>query len=183
MRFRTILAVLALALALASIGPAHAEEPTSVSLAQALRLARDLVAPTAWTGVWSVTDTLRVCNGPILAVTAQADTICAGDGFTDDSPFVCTGTVTDDTVDFTCTGQFEVVPGCTQTTTLDFDSVRTGDTFVSTAVMNVTYGAGCLFPDQCQIVASRGVRTAPAPAGCTLAVEPGTWGQIKARYR
>ena len=130
-----------------------------------------------------MTDTLRVCGGPILNTSSEPDTICTGDGFTDDSPFTCSGTVTDDVVDFTCTGSFEVTPDCTQTTTLEFDSVRTGDSFTSTTVVNVTYSAGCPFPDQCQTIVSHGVRIAPAPPECTVAVEAGSWGRIKARYR
>ena len=71
---------------------------------------------------------------------------------------------------------------------IQIDRIRTGDTYRSVTVTNVTYsgtGLGCdLVPPSCTKVVSYGTRTGPAPAEyCLTPVKRATWGQLKVAYR
>src|SRR5262245_20030639 len=78
-----------------------------LALSQVLRsIQDDPVIPSDWDGVWSVVDSIYICDGPLQTTYAGEDTLCAGGSYGVGAPGTptptCTGTATSTTFDITC---------------------------------------------------------------------------------
>jgi hypothetical protein len=143
--------------------------------------------PVSWGGIWLIDGEERECGTDTLldTYTDDPDTLCPGP-YTEEGD--CSGTVTDTDADFTCSSSFEVVPGCTATTTTIIQVTRTGDTYSGTTQFSITYvedtPGDCLgAEDECSYENISADRTSTDTSSCTsMPVLPDTWGALKARY-
>jgi hypothetical protein len=149
----------------------------------------DLTLPAAWAGIWIDADSLHLCSDPtVFFAITDTDTLCAGDPIEEEIDGVvldCSGTYDDDSADIICVGGGEISPGCTVEYELTIVATRNGDSAFATTTINTTYlPPGCDGePDTCVVVETTSTRIGPPPPDCVTAVEAGTWGRIKARYR
>ncbi len=148
------------------------------------------VVPVAWSGIWSYTDSLYDCSGPVLlAVTTGLDTLCTGSSYdvgeTGDLVISCDGTYDDTSADITCTAQVPTFPGCTATFTIRSISARTGDSYSTVTTANTVFPpAGCgPLPNTCTQTNRHATRIAPEPPVCATPARPASWGSIKSVYR
>jgi hypothetical protein len=131
---------------------------------------------------------VRFCSDPnVLFAGPGADTLCTGDPIEEgagDVTLNCTGTIDEDSANITCTGSDEVSPGCTVDYEMTIVSTRNGETFFIESTLNATYEPKLCdsVPNTCLVTKSHGTRVGPEPPECATPVQPGTWGQLKARY-
>ena len=195
---KRMVAVLVLLASLLVSLPSHARptelDPASLDFEKMVRtMSGSVVIPNDWDGVWSTLDSVYVCDGAFQQTSMEMDTICGGQAFTEEPPnspfeFTCKGTATGSTIMGTCTAAGEAFPDCQVSVVINFESTRTGSTYVSVTTVTSTYtgtGKGCnLIPDSCTRIVDRGTRTGPGPVNfCTTAAQQTTWGKLKTIYR
>lgn len=177
---------------LASAEPLPVKQP---SFADMLRMAAfkargDATLPAAWAGVWNFEDDDYDCTtNDFLNSDTNVDTLCTGEQL-DPSDFGiemdCTVTTLNDTdIDIDCSGIYDpgFPPGCTITIGFSLVAHRSGDALTATAVFSQDYATACLVADDCIRTETVGTRIGPEPPNCLTAVEPETWGRVKALYR
>jgi hypothetical protein len=158
------------------------------SLKQSLHQLGDVTVPAAWAGIWTVSDTMKLCGvpGPIIPVQTHSDTMCAGDVITGDETvtYTCSGTATATTVDMTCTGSSDDGNGCVGDYTETLHGTRNGDDALLTYTINVVYTPSGCQDDGCIELVIAMHRTAGPPAECSITPTlKTTWGKLKKRYR
>ena len=186
LRYRSLTAVAAAVLFV--VPAAHAERASLPlpSLANALSGFGQYTIPAAWAGVWNFQDSDYDCKTNVLIDTfAETDTLCSGQVIYDDPKIQCTGSVSDTHIDIECSATFPIDEGCSATFTFTLDGTRTGDTANATSISSQEFTPPmCAFiPDSCTRTESVMTRIGPEPPNCLTAVEPATWGQLKAVYR
>jgi len=181
-------ALLALALCLTPLSARGTTVPPA-SLSHALRAAGLPAIPSSWAGIWSATDTSRVCDGHSAMVSRTAlDTLCAGAAFgPDTTQFQCSGTFTDTDFDITCTGHQEAI---SETCVLNFSEhllgARSGDVVTITYTLNTTYTPTLCasLPDECDLTTGTLTRVGSPPPDCnTTPARAESWGRLKLLYR
>ena len=178
-----------LVLVLLAPQPAGAADAPRISLASMFSALDDPTIPSGWGGIWDTHVDTRLCDIPlVLFSTSYIDTLCPG---TEVDPGAgnpgditnCTGTSTDTSIDMTCNYTQQVEAGCTLNATVDYQSTRTGDSFLTTMRIQSTYVGDCVeFEDNCFEMEITGTRIGPAPANCATPVDRVTWGTVKSRY-
>ena len=142
--------------------------------------------PGDWAGIWMYTNQTKDCvTGNIINSSAYADTICAGEIIVPGGGFYeCTGGYDGTTYTADCVSSQIVFEGCRADYHLVQTGTRNGDTYSLTARSTTTFvGETCgSLPDQCFDFVTTGTRIGPAPNPCGTAVEPISWGSLKARF-
>jgi hypothetical protein len=190
---RLIFASLLLLAALLPSGAARAE-PGAFGSPNAFRLmAGSITVPPEWDGVWTSTDSTYNCLGASLGVSTVTDTLCAGQVISQDGTglpviFTCTGTADANSIHQNCTGSMQISADCQVEYQIQIDGTRSGTTFRSVTVSQVTYtgtGLECtLLPGSCRRVVSYATRSGPAPLDyCVTPVKGASWGRLKMLYR
>lgn len=156
------------------------------SLNQALSLAGDFTVPVAWAGIWTNSDTNRVCGNPAIdSVQTTEDTLCAGEAIVPGGvQYTCSGTVTDTDANLTCNGSFSL-EGCTADYRFTLQATRNGNTAFAHTTQSVVYTPPmCILqPDSCDDDSQRLTRTGPPPLKCATPTLNTTWGKLKLLYR
>lgn len=181
------------AIALLPGSAAAAKAPAGLRQIFGIAAATDaIVIPPEWGGIWTYADTSYDCGGTYMFEDAGEDTLCPGAVVVDPGIFPvsynCTGSADATTVNLTCSGVAEIITDCTATYTYSLNGTRTGDTYFVVYTMSIEYSGtavGCdLIPDECLQTNTHGTRTGPVPIEyCQTPVLPGSWGQLKVRYR
>ncbi|MCC6350038.1 MAG: hypothetical protein IT347_10670 [Candidatus Eisenbacteria bacterium] len=155
-------------------------------------VAASITIPPEWGGIWDVTDSTYDCLGNFQSVDTEPDTLCPGTQVIgdDENPVVwdCSGTADANSVNVTCTGSSELMPDCVANYTYTISGTRSSDSYFVVTTISITYSGtakGCdMIPPYCSQNNSHGIRTAPTPVSyCQTPVRPGTWGELKVRYR
>lgn len=172
---------------------AASAEPAAFHFKSALRLLGGTVTvPPEWDGIWTTQDSTYDCATGPTGTSSSSDTLCTGQVFNQSPPgpvaISCTGTADATTFHTTCDGSTVIFPDCKASYAIQVDGTRTGDSYRSVTVVNVTYSGtakGCdLVPPSCTRIVSYGTRTGPAPASyCVTPVKASTWGKLKLIYR
>jgi len=134
---------------------------------QSLHQLGDVTVPAAWAGIWTVSDTMKLCGipGPIFPVQTHQDTMCVGDVISGDQTvtYTCNGTATATTVDMTCTGSSDDGNGCVGNYTETLHGTRTGEDALLHYTINVTYTPTGCSDDGCIELVIEMHRTAGPP--------------------
>lgn len=189
---RMQVAVILMCAVMGTVEVASAAEPIRLSdIMKAAGL--EITVPPEWDGIWSYTDSTYTCAGQLQGVSTGLDTLCAGQVLDTESEggpenLDCTGSATATTLEYTCTGSEEIFEDCTATFTVTADGTRTGDSYVSEVIVDITYagtGFGCdLVPGTCLRTVTHATRLGPAPPSyCVTPTEKSTFGRVKVMYR
>ena len=186
MRSRLLL-LAALALAVLPVRSEGAQAFSHPTLTDVLAALGDTTVPPAWAGVWQFDSADFECttNDP-LGYDSTVDTLCTGDEVnpSDLIPLTCTGTTDDTSINISCTGSGGLPPICTVDVTLTIVATRSeNDMSATLTYTQVSTPPNCYGTDGCVRSELIGLRVAGEPAECANAVDPGTWGRLKSRYR
>jgi hypothetical protein len=108
------------------------------SFGQALALG-DFTIPSGWAGIWSSSDTIRVCQNPTIEdIETNVDTLCAGEAIAPGVDYSCTGTLTDTEANTVCSGSFSLEGGRADYT-FTLQATRNGDSAYARTTSGVVY--------------------------------------------
>ena len=152
--------------------------------------AAEVEVPEEWLGVWSLETSVYDCETDVLIFSsADLDTLCPGSMFEDpdggDITVDCTGSADAGSFTMHCEGSTEAAPGCTANFVYDATGTRNGDSYTSTATINMTFTGDCpLIPDSCQRIETTATRIDDSAGPCTSTpVESWSWGTVKSLYQ
>jgi hypothetical protein len=179
-------------LAFASVATAESTSNVRISAAEVIRMASgngrgDFPLPGAWAGVWSLDESEYDCTtNDFLGGDSFIETLCTGqqlDFVIGAGGLDCVlNEMTDTNINFDCT-LMKDLGGCIYTLTVSLVAQRTGDTFTATITRSEDFDPDTCSEDSCVRTETVANRIAPEPPDCTSAVEPETWGRVKALYR
>lgn len=159
------------------------------ALAAAPALA-DVIVPDEWVGIWERQVRSYDCDtDELMFSSTDYDTICPGWAFSDPEDdtvdITCTGSANADSYQQQCDGESEILPGCTATYDFQATGSRTGDSYTSVTVIEITASGECMgFSGSCQRIEVTATRIDPTPPDCSeTPAERWSLSAVKGRYR
>ncbi|UCH83120.1 MAG: hypothetical protein JSW50_11705 [Candidatus Latescibacterota bacterium] len=151
----------------------------------------NIVWPLDWSGVWTGQSRTYVCETTPGPWESDSKTICGGT-YIEEIQSLPPGhscdvtTLASTSIIMTCEGTREIYLNCFQTIRVAINLSRNGDSMTGSVTTNITHAgtaAGCSsITPTCQQTEIQSNRTGSEPPTCVAAVEPVTWGHVKAVY-